>query len=111
MICDLIRRSEVLNFLDHRIRECVAMNCTTSVALNAEIATLQGVRKVVENMEVVDEAEECHLYEKVFGDGERREYRYGPEWVAQQLFMEGGYPTPEEAKAAWLRYEREGGKR
>lgn len=33
-------------------------------------------------------------------------YRYGEEWVAQQLFMEGGYPTPEEAIAAW---ERESG--
>ena len=30
-------------------------------------------------------------------------YRYGPAWVAQQLLMEGGYPTPEEAKLAWLR--------
>ena len=30
-------------------------------------------------------------------------YRYGEEWVAQQLLMEGGYPTPEEAIAAWER--------
>ena len=28
-------------------------------------------------------------------------YRYGEEWAAEQLFMEGRYPTPEEAKAAW----------
>ena len=35
--------------------------------------------------------------------GERREYRYGPSWKAMQLMMEGGYKTPEEAKAAWLK--------
>lgn len=34
-------------------------------------------------------------------------YRYGEEWVAQQLLMEGGYPTPEEAIAAWERERRE----
>ena len=28
-------------------------------------------------------------------------YRYGEPWRAWQLLMEGGYPTPEEAKAAW----------
>ena len=31
-------------------------------------------------------------------------YRYGEEWVAMQLFMEGGYPTEAEAIAA---YEKE----
>ena len=30
-------------------------------------------------------------------------YRYGEPWVAMQLFVEGGYPTPEEARAAWER--------
>lgn len=44
------------------------------------------------------------LFVKEFSDG-RREYRYGPEWVAQMLLMEGGYATPEEAKAAWAREE------
>ena len=33
-------------------------------------------------------------------------YRYGPPWVSQQLLMEGGYPTPEEAKEAWYKQER-----
>lgn len=33
-------------------------------------------------------------------------YRYGEEWVAMQLFMEGGYPTPEEAMAAYEREQR-----
>lgn len=40
-------------------------------------------------------------------DGHGKEYRYGPEWVAMQLYMEGGYPTPEEAKQAWLRDHEE----
>ena len=43
--------------------------------------------------------EELKLYTKEYGDG-RKEYRYGPEWVSWELFMEGGYATPEEAKAA-----------
>lgn len=45
---------------------------------------------------------ECkmYIYER---DGVPVAYRYGPEWVAQMLLMEGGYPTPEEAKEAWLR--------
>ena len=28
-------------------------------------------------------------------------YRYGDEWVAAQLWIDGGYPTEEEAIAAW----------
>ena len=36
-------------------------------------------------------------------DGKPVNYRYGEEWVAMQLYMEGGYPTPEEAIAAWER--------
>lgn len=30
-------------------------------------------------------------------------YRYGEDWVAMQLYVEGGYPTPEEAIEAWER--------
>ena len=40
-----------------------------------------------------------------YRDGIPVAYRYGEEWVAQQLLMEGGYPTPEEAIAAWKREE------
>lgn len=43
-------------------------------------------------------------------DGVPVAYRYGEEWVAQQLFMEGGYPTREEAIAAWERERDENGK-
>ena len=35
-------------------------------------------------------------------------YRYGEEWVAMQLLMEGGYPTAEEAIAAWERENNNG---
>ena len=49
-----------------------------------------------------EEQNRCMLYTKEWSDG-RKEYRYGPDWVAMQLYMEGGYPTPEEAKLAWLR--------
>ena len=49
---------------------------------------------------VVMPVEQMKLFTKVCGDG-RKEYRYGPEWVAQKLQQEGGYTTPEEAVAAW----------
>ena len=45
--------------------------------------------------------EELKLYEKNFGGDRPPEYLYGPPWKAMELYMEGGYPPPEEAKAAW----------
>jgi len=36
-------------------------------------------------------------------DGVAVAYRYGEPWVAQQLLMEGGFPTEEEAIEAWNR--------
>lgn len=38
-----------------------------------------------------------------YRDGVPVAYRYGEEWVAMQLHMEGGYKTPEEAIEAWNR--------
>ena len=43
---------------------------------------------------------ECHMYVEYRGD-KPVAYRYGPSWVAWELYMEGGYPTPEEALEAW----------
>lgn len=37
-------------------------------------------------------------------------YRYGPSWVAQELLMEGGFKTPEEAKLRWLEWWEAHGK-
>ena len=34
-------------------------------------------------------------------------YRYGEPWVAMQLLLEGGFDTPEEAKAAWEKEKME----
>lgn len=50
-------------------------------------------------------AEECKLY-TYYRNGVPIAYRYGPPWVSQQLLMEGGYPTPKEAKEAWYKQER-----
>lgn len=52
---------------------------------------------------------EYHLYTE-YRDGKPFAYRYGEPWVAQQLLMEGGYKTPEEAEEKWLEYlkSREG---
>lgn len=42
------------------------------------------------------------LYVKQCGD-KPAAYAYGEAWVAQALFMDDiGYPTPEEAKLAWI---------
>ena len=36
-----------------------------------------------------------------YRDGTPVAYRYGEDWRVMQLLCEGGYPTPEEAVAAW----------
>lgn len=40
----------------------------------------------------------------LYRNGKPYKYRFGEPWVAQQLLIDGGYDTPEEAKKAWLRY-------
>ena len=50
---------------------------------------------------------ELKMYTYYIGD-KPMAYRYGPPWVAQQLLMEGGYKTPEEAKEAWEKYGEKG---
>lgn len=45
-------------------------------------------------------AEELKMYVE-YRDGEPHGYLYGPSWKAMELYMEGGYKTPEEAVAAW----------
>ena len=42
-----------------------------------------------------------------YRNGEPAGYMFGPSWKAQELLMEGGYATPEEALAAWQREEAE----
>ena len=56
-------------------------------------------------------AEKYQLYTEYRG-GKPVAYRYGEPWVAEQLLVEGGYSTPEEAKAVWFEYleKREGQK-
>ena len=47
---------------------------------------------------------ECKLY-ILYRGNKPIAYRYGEPWVSQQLLMEGGYPTPEEAKEAWYKWK------
>jgi len=42
-------------------------------------------------------------------DGKPHAYRYGEDWVAMQLYVEGGYPTEEDAIAAWEEEQKRGG--
>ena len=44
--------------------------------------------------------DECRMYVE-YRDDKPIAYRYGEPWVMQQLLMEGGYKTPEEAMEAW----------
>lgn len=44
--------------------------------------------------------DECHMFVECH-NGEPVAYRYGPSWVSWELYMEGGYKTPEEARKAW----------
>lgn len=44
--------------------------------------------------------EELKMYTK-YVDGKPYQYRYGESWRAMQLMVDGGYDTPEEAKARW----------
>ena len=46
--------------------------------------------------------DELKLYAKTT-DGIPTEYEYDPSWKAMKLMIDGGYPTPEEARAAWER--------
>ena len=45
---DMIRRSDLLKWLDSRIKECEETGITSSIALNAEVATLRDVRAFVD---------------------------------------------------------------
>lgn len=94
MIDDLIRRSDVLA----QIENIAPIGCK-SVGSDAYMIT-----RMVEELAAVEPpipVTQERLFTKEFSDG-HKEYRYGPEWVAMQLFMEGGYKTPEEAKQRWL---------
>jgi hypothetical protein len=51
-------------------------------------------------------AEELKMYTK-YVDGKPYQYRYGESWRSMQLMVDGGYPTPEEAKAAWEAEQQE----
>ena len=55
----------------------------------------------------LDGNEECKMYTLYHGETPVA-YRYGEPWVAQQLLMEGGYDTPEEAIEAWDERKGEG---
>lgn len=45
-------------------------------------------------------ADELKMYIE-YRDGKPHSYLYGPPWKAMELYVEGGYPTPEEARVAW----------
>lgn len=52
--------------------------------------------------ELLVPTEQLKLFSMQKPDG-HMESRYGPERVFDQLYREGGYATPEEAKQAWFR--------
>lgn len=42
-----------------------------------------------------------------YRNGKPHAYRYGEEWEAMRLAMEGGYPTEQEAREAYERERRD----
>lgn len=49
---------------------------------------------------------EWTLYYKL-RNGVPVEFEFGPKWKAKKLELDGGYPTKEEAKEAWMKeYQR-----
>lgn len=117
---ELIRRSTVLRMLDNALRTSTDEKETEILmGVRAGVMGIMGFQTFRDkkakprpiDIDGLEELEAEHpdwkLYTEYIGDEPYR-YRYGPEWVAMQLMMEGGYPTPEEAKLAWLReWERE----
>ena len=51
-------------------------------------------------------SEELKMYIE-YRDGKPCKYRYGESWRATQLLVDGGYDTPEEAKARWESEQQE----
>lgn len=47
-------------------------------------------------------SEELKMYVE-YRDGKPHGYLYGPEWKQMELYMEGGYDTPEKAIEAWFK--------
>lgn len=93
---DLIHRNELLAELERleTVCECPGIDFSE---LRKVIAKIPAVMEPEEPLIPVTQEK---LFVKEYPSG-RKEYRYGPEWVAMQLFMEGGYATPEEAKQRW----------
>lgn len=56
-----------------------------------------------------EELDGWQLYTE-YRNGEPAGYRYGPDWVAMELYVEGGFKTPEEAKLRWLEWWEAHGK-
>ena len=57
---------------------------------------------ILEIKERIESARVAVLYTK-YRDGKPYQYRYGGDLAEIKLELEGGYPTPEEAIAAWER--------
>ena len=100
---DLIRRSDVLA----EIKNIAPIGCKT-VGSDAQmimqmVEDLAAVRPGAIADAMIVENPDWQLYTKYRGETPVA-YRYGPEWVAMELMMEGGYKTPEEAKLRWLEY-------
>lgn len=95
-----IENGKVCPRLDTVIRLAVALGLTLDEYIG--FPKSEDFATGVASVEDQSDKHEWQLYTEYCGD-EPVAYRYGPAWVAMQLYVEGGYPTPEEAKVAWLR--------
>ena len=102
---DFISRSELLCFLNGKLDACLvdSPEASTVVSIMEFVEGLPPVRPGAVAEAMIVENPDWELYTEYRGD-KPVAYRYGPEWVGMQLYVEGGYKTPEEAKLRWLEY-------
>ena len=102
---DLIRRSDVLRVIE----ETEMSNPYLKGELRRSVKDVPAVtqdfvtgaeHEVAASVEDNSDEDGCQMYTE-YRNGVPVAYRYGEPWVATQLYMEGGYKTPEEARRAW----------
>ena len=100
---DLIRRSDVLAEIE-RIAPVGSKVVGSDAQMIAQmVRDLSAVRPGAVADAMIVENPDWKLYTEYRGD-KPVAYRYGPEWVAMELYVEGGFKTPEEAKLRWLEW-------
>jgi hypothetical protein len=98
---ELLKTRHIGDVMYHKVRDFVFAGAVKQCPKCGEPLKMEWLFCPMCGKSISDGREDWHLYEKMVGD--HREYRYGPESAMGALLTDGGYPTPEAAKLAWLR--------